>query len=160
MKNIIKNISLIVAIGLISCNAFAQSSNVPQAALTAFANKYPQALVKKWKSTNDAYMAYFMNDNKKYVASYSKTGEWVRTEREISHPSGLPAGVQSFLKTSTYASWHIDDMMRIRTPLQNMYVIKLDNHSGSPFEYEDTGSAEDKKLSFNDSGKLINVVSL
>jgi hypothetical protein len=160
MKNIIKSIILTITVGLISFNASAQrGANVPQGVLTAFSSKYPQAQVKKWKSTSDVYAAYFTNDGKKYVASYSKNGDWVNTERDISRPSGLPVVLQSFLKTGTYASWHIDDMMRVRTPLQNMYVIKLDNHSGSPFEYEDMGSAENKMLSFNDNGKLLNVVN-
>jgi hypothetical protein len=160
MKNIIKNISLIVTIGLISLSAIAQkNNNVPQAVLTAFSAKYPQAQVKNWKTASDVYVAHFINDNKKYAASYSQTGAWISTERDISRPSGLPAELQSFLKTGTYASWHIDDMKRVRTPLQNMYEIQLDNHSGSPFDYEDMGSAENKMLCFNDNGKLIKVVN-
>jgi len=161
MKNIIKKISLIVAIGLISLHVFGQrNKDVPQAVVNTFSSKYPQAYVKKWKSTNDAYMVYFNNNNKKYIASWSKTGEWIKTERDISNQSDLPAELQSYLKTGQYASWHIDDMMRVRTPQQNMYVIKVDNHSGSPFDYEDTGSAENRMLSFNDSGKLLKVTSL
>jgi len=161
MKNIIKSIILTVTVGLISFNALAQKNdNVPQGVLSAFLTKYPQAQVKKWKSTGNAYVAYFTNDNKKYMASYSKTGEWVDTERDISRSSGLPVGLQSFLKTGTYASWHIDDMKRVRTPLQNMYEIQLDNHSGSPFDYEDMGSAENRMLKFSDDGKLLSVVSL
>ncbi|HZY39433.1 MAG TPA: PepSY-like domain-containing protein [Mucilaginibacter sp.] len=161
MKNILKSTFLAAAAGMIAFSAIAQKKNdVPQAVLTAFSTKYPQAQVKKWKPSGDTYLARFTNDNKKYQASYSKTGEWISTEREIDRPSGLPTELQSFLKTSTYASWHIDDMKRVRTPMQNMYVIKLDNHSGSPFDYEDMGSAENKSLSFNDNGKLIKVVSL
>jgi len=160
MKNIIKSITLSIIAGLITFNASAQrAGNVPQNVLSTFSSKYPQAQVKKWKSTHEAYIAYFTNDGKKYMASYSKNGAWVNTERDISRSSGLPVAVQSFLKTGTYASWHIDDMMRVRTPLQNLYVIKLDNHSGSPFDYEDTGSAENKMLSFNDNGKLLKVVN-
>jgi hypothetical protein len=147
--------------GLLSFQALAQKNNkVPQAILTAFSAKFPQSHVKNWKSTRNAYVAYFTIDNKKCAATYSKTGEWISTERDIKRRSGLPADLQSFLKTSSYASWHIDDMQRVHTPLQSMYVIKLDNHSGSPFEYEDMGSAENKALSFDDSGKLIKVVNL
>ena len=76
MKNIIKNIILVIATGLIATSALAQkNNNVPQNVLTAFSAKYPQASVKKWKSGTGVYLAYFTNDNKKYTASYSKTGE-------------------------------------------------------------------------------------
>ena len=51
-------------------------------------------------------------------------------------------------------------MMRVLTPRQNLYMIKLDNHSGSSADYEDAGSAESRMLSFNDDGKLIKVVTL
>jgi hypothetical protein len=161
MKNIIKNIFLILIVGSISSKVLAQQSKeMPQAVLSSFWAKYPQAHVKNWKSNTDVYKAHFTNDNKKYVASYSKTGAWISTERDISRPAGLPAVLQSFLKTSSYASWHIDDIKRVRTPLQNMYEIKLDNHSGSPIDYEDMGSAESRMLCFNDDGKLIKVESL
>ncbi|HEY2583992.1 MAG TPA: PepSY-like domain-containing protein [Mucilaginibacter sp.] len=161
MKTIIKAIIAIAMMGLISFNTNAQKTNdVPQAILTSFSYKYPQAQLKNWKEKEGAYVASFTMDNKKYRACYSKDGNWLNTEREIKHTSDLPADLRSYLKTSTYASWKIDDMKRVHTPSQDMYQVLVDNHGGNSLRYEDAVSAEDRLLSFDDGGKLINVKEL
>lgn len=156
MKNMIRNISLFVALGLMSVTALAQNPyNIPQNVAAALSSKYPNAQVKKWRSSKGTYIAFFTNDNKKYKATYSGDGAWINTERDIRHESALPENLQSFLKTGTYASWHIDAMRRVRTPQANLYEVVLDNHSGSPSEYTGGGSAIDKELCFDDNGTLI-----
>lgn len=161
MKNILKKAGLFVALGLTSLTAFAQNSyNVPQSVESAFSAKYPQARLKKWRSAKDCYTAFFTNDGKKYTAKYSISGAWINTSRDIRHKSSLPENLQSFLRSGTYASWHIDAMRRVRTPQANIYEVVLDNHSGSPIDYEDAGSAINRELCFDDGGRLIKEVNL
>jgi len=159
MKSV-KTIILIVAIGIISFNTMAQTADnkVPQAVLTSFSAKYPHAELKKWKANNNTYMARFIMNDKKYEASYSGNGNWLNTKRDIRHIKNLPDQIRMFLKSGSYASWHIDDMERLRTPSQNMYRVEVDNASGNKFTYEDAGSFEDYVLCFNDNGKLIKAV--
>ena len=66
-------------------------------------------------------------------------GSWISTKRDIKHVTSLPVKTQSFLKTSKYASWHIDRLQKVQTPMQTMYVVQIDNHSGSQSEYEGGG---------------------
>ena len=160
MKNLKVTVILIAAMGIISYSAMAQKAdnNVPQAVLTAFSAKYPQAQLKSWKTKHNTCTASFVINNKNYKAAYSTDGNWLNTVRNIRHTSSLPSEVSLYLKKGSYASWHIDDMERVRTPLQNMYQVEVDNNSGNKMIYEGGGSFEDKVLCFNDHGKLIKTV--
>jgi len=161
MKSVqIKTIILIAAMWIISYSSMAQkgTEGVPQAVLTAFSAKYPQAQLKKWKTNHNMYTARFVMDNKKYEALYSGDGSWVNTVRNIRHSANLPDQVRLYLKKSSYASWHIDNMERLRTPSQNLYQVEVDNASGNRILYEDAVSFEDKMLCFNDNGKLIKTI--
>lgn len=161
MKSLkIKTLILIAAMGIITIPAMAQNANniVPQNVQTAFSSKYPQAQLKAWKVKHDTCMAMFTLNTKKYVAKYAKDGDWYSTERIIRHESSLPPEVQAYLKTSKYASWYIDDMRKVNTPMQSMYVVYLDNDNGNQMVYENVGSVVDRALCFNDNGKLVKVI--
>jgi hypothetical protein len=161
MKSLkIKAIILVATIGMITYSAMAQNpnNNVPQAVLTAFSAKYPDVQLKKWKTNHSTSIALFVMNNKKYQASYSNNGEWLNTVRNIKHTSSLPVQAMLYLKKGNYASWHIDNMERLRTPSQNIYQVEVDNASGNKMLYEDAGSFEDKLLSFNDNGQLIKAI--
>jgi len=163
MKNLkVKTIIIIAAMGMISYNTMAQKSNndVPQAVLAAFSAKYPQVQLKGWKTKDKMYIASFVMDSKKYKASYSDNGDWLNTVRNIRHTSSLPDQARIYLKKSSYASWHIDNMQKLATPLQNMYQVEVDNASGNKILYEDAVSFEDKMLCFNDNGELIKTITI
>jgi hypothetical protein len=98
--------------------------------------------------------------DKKYMASYAPDGAWLNTGRSLRHKSSLPPSAQSFLKTGTYASWHIDDMEKLHKPGMDWYEVYVDNNSGNTTAYENGGSVSTKKLCFDLSGKLTGVVSL
>ncbi len=162
MKTFIaKTIVLIALTGFISYSAMAQfGTYVHQAAKNAFAAKYPQAELKRWKTNKDTGIAVYQQDGKKYEASFDKNGVWLRTERSIMNEPGLPPEAMSYLKTSKYASWHIDDIKKVNTPTMDIYRIYVDNHSGSLFSYESGGAANDRVLTFDANGKLINIINL
>ena len=162
MKNLkVKTIALIAAIGLISYSSMAQQigKDVPPAIVKEFSTKYPGVQLNSWKAKDNAYIASFIMNSKAYKASYSADGTWLNTERTIRHISSLPEGVKSYLKNGYFASWHIDNMERVRTPMQNMYEVEVDNNSGNQMVYENAGSVEDKMLCFNDNGKLIKTIN-
>ena len=161
MKRLIIRISFIAAIGLIWYSAQAQKGkdNVPQAVLTDFSANYPQAKVKNWKINRDTCMVSFKMANRRYVVSYTKNDDWIRSERTIRHKSSLPEDAQLFLKTGKYASWHIDDLQNLTTPAKSLFLVSIDNNSGNPVSY-DGGSVESKMLYFNDRGKLVRVTAL
>jgi hypothetical protein len=161
MKNIVKTIALIFIMVSISFNTMAQKTDgVSQNTLSAFSAKYPHAQVKNWKEKKGIDMATFTMDGKKYQASYSQDGNWLMTERIVRHMASLPEELRSYLKTSKYASWNIDDMKKVHMPGQDEYQLHVDNHSGSPFRYNDAVSADDQMLRFDVRGKLLNVKEL
>lgn len=162
MKSLkVKTIALIVVMGLISYNSMAQKATemVPQAVLTAFSVKYPQEQLKNWKTKNNMYIASFAMANEKYKASFSNDGSWLSTETKIRKKANLPLQVQAYLKKSDYASWYVERMEKVQTPLQNMYQVQIDNNSGNPTSYSNAGALENKMLSFNRDGKLLKVVN-
>jgi hypothetical protein len=61
---------------------------------------------------------------------------------------------QIYLKNSKYASWHIDNLAKVQTPMHNVYMVQLDNHSGNT-SYENIGSDETENLYFNSKGDLV-----
>ena len=161
MKNLkIKTIILIMVMGMISYSTMAQKFNndVPQAVLTSFSAKYPQVQLKGWKTKDKMYIASFVMNNKKYKASYSDDGNWLNTVRNIRHTSSLPDQARLYLKKSNYASWHIDNMQKLASPVQNIYQVEVDNASGNRMVYADAISFEDKMLCFNDKGELIKTI--
>jgi len=159
MKNLkVKTIILIAAIGLISYNTMAQKAQnmVPQAVITAFSAKYPQAQLKGWQTKNNACTASFAVANKKYKASFYNDGRWISTETQVKRSSPK---ILAYLKKNNYASWYVDKIEKVETPMQSMYQVQIDNNSGNPTSYSNAGAIENKMLCFNDNGKLIKVVN-
>lgn len=156
MKSLIIKVAiLIMVMGVVNENTFAKNKMVPTAVQTAFTAKYSQAHLKKWKTKADTSIAIFVLNNRKYEATYANDGNWVSTKRDVKHFSSLPLTTQKFLKNSKYASWNIDGMQKVQTPAQTMYVVLIDNHSGSKSEYEGVGAGASKMLCFDNSGRLI-----
>jgi hypothetical protein len=162
MKNLKALIGLIAALGLISYHAMAQKVNdqIPQAVQSAFSTKYPQANLKNWKIKKDSCIASFIMDKRRYEASYSKNGNWLRVERNMRRTSSLPAEALLYLKKAIYASWHVDELEKVQTPSESLYLVQVDNNSGNQTAYENAGSVENKMLYFDESGKLIRVIEL
>jgi uncharacterized protein YhbP (UPF0306 family) len=160
--NNIKSILLIAAIGSITFTASAQQMNgaAPQAVQSAFTAKYPSAQVTKWKTKKDTSIALFKMSGKKYEAEYAQNGSWLSTARLLHHESSLPMETREYLKTSKFASWHIDDMKKVHTANADMYEVFIDNNSGNPSAYENGGSVSSRELCFDMKGKLTQVVSL
>jgi hypothetical protein len=153
----LKAILIVVLAGFMSFSVKAQSSNsnVPQAVNTAFSNQYAHVQVKKWKMKGDTSVAEFSMNHRNYMAYYSPDGGWYKSERNIRHKSSLPIATQTFLKTSKYASWNVDRLAKITSPQHTMYLVQIDNHSGSLNDYEGFGSANSKMLYFNSHGELV-----
>lgn len=156
MKNqIVKTIVFVLVMGFMSYSSMAQNKNKePMAVSNAFSAKYPAAKLKNWKMRNDTCIAMFNMDKRHYRAFYTTNGTWIKTERNVKHLSTLPMPTQVYLKHSKYASWHIDNLAKVQTPMHNIYMVQLDNHSGNT-SYENVGSDETENLYFNSKGDLV-----
>lgn len=158
----IKFIILVAAAGILSYNAEAQHKikEVPQSVSSAFTNQYPQAALKGWSADKNQYIASFRYNNRDWEAHYSTDGNWLRSERNIKHMANLPYDVRMALKSSKFASYHIDEMARLQMPDHSyMYRLRVDNNSGNKVAYENSGSVDNESLYFGEHGRLIKTVS-
>lgn len=131
-----KKIILLSLFALVSC-AMAFSTNPPQAVLTAFQQKFPNAQDVDWsKEKNGEWEAEFeLPGSYEMAVSFSAEGHWLETETEIAF-SELPTPV--------------------RTALQGKKVkeaARIEKADGSTV-YE--AEVKRKDLIFDASGKMLN----
>ena len=92
-------------IPVITCMAFslgvtAQNIPVPDAAVKAFQQKFPNAASVKWgKEGKNEYEAEFTLEGKKGSANFSAVGEWLETETGIALAT-IPKTVADGFRTS------------------------------------------------------------
>ncbi len=160
MKTLVKSIILIVVLGLLSYHVMAQrkSIQVPTVVQNAFSSKYPQALLKSWKTEKDQYVASFTMGNKECQASYSSDGAWISTVTDLGL-SKLPPEVLASLRKGNYASYHVDDVEYLQTPTSELYLLKVDNNSGNKPVFENVGSVNNEVLYFSQDGNLVNAIA-
>jgi hypothetical protein len=160
----IKSLILVAAIGILSYSANAQRmvQNIPSAVSTAFTNQYPQAHLKGWmmdKGENQ-YIATFRYNDRDWMAHYSMDGNWLRSERNIRHMANLPYDVRMALRSSKYASYHVDEMARLQMPGNGyQYRIRVDNNGGNKVAYEGGGDVDNESLYFTQHGRLVKAAS-
>jgi hypothetical protein len=156
----LKTIILIAAMGMISYHTMAQKANtIPQSVTADFSSKYPGIQVKKWNTENNQYVASFKMNGRRCQAFFTVNGNWLNTEIEMRHLKNLSPDIRTSLRNSRYASYHIDNVERLRTPHEEMYIVEVDNNSGNKMLYDNIGSFDDQLLYFTHSGRLIKSVN-
>jgi hypothetical protein len=156
----LKTLILAAAMGMISYHTMAQKGNgVPQPVIADFSSKYPGVQVKNWKTEKNQYVASFRMNRRQCRAFYAMNGDWLNTEVEMRHIKNLSPDIRAALRHSRYASYHIDEVKRLRTPNEEMYILEVDNNSGNKMIYDNVGSFDDQLLYFNHNGRLIKSVN-
>lgn len=147
---------LLSALSMAACYTNAQDiyRNIPSPATANFSAKYPGITVKNWKKDSGGYEALFKMNREKCTAYYDQSGNWTRTEMNLPL-SKLPANIRYALRQSNFASYHIDDVRNVHTPVTDMYRLEVDNNGGNPVSYTDFGSMDDRLLYFSPSGHLL-----
>ncbi len=152
-----KTLSLLLSVTVFSFSVNAQqkiTDDVPGKVLAAFSSKYPGAEVRNWKTGENTYSAKFKTGNKSHCAFYSPGGAWLKTETKVQWTWNLPGEVKNALKSGGYAAWYIDNMKRVETPQQNIYVVHVDNANVLPgADY--LNFKDDYNLYYNANGKLV-----
>jgi hypothetical protein len=159
----LKSIILIAAIGVLSYSgAMAQKkvAQVPSVVNSAFTSQYPQASLKSWTMDKGQYIATFKYDNREWTAHYSAEGNWLRSERNIKNMANVPYSVRAAIKSSKYASYHVDAIARLQMPdHSNMYRVRVDNNNGNETAYQGAGAVDAESLYFSEGGSLIRTAS-
>ena len=152
-----KNVFFLLIVAMLSQSMTAQGDStlvVPQKVVTAFTTQFPNAHLKKWEQRTEGYIADFRQDGKKYFAYYTGEGAWKGTESPIKWTRQLPAAVKEGWKTSGYYSWYVEDIKKIQTPEQPLYVLHVDNGTLLDADHHDA-FREEYVLFFSEKGELV-----
>jgi hypothetical protein len=152
-----KKLLIAIAAVILSGNMIAQGESilvVPQPVTKAFSAQFPAARLKKWEQRKEGYIASFRQDGKKYFAYYSADGSWKGTEAPIKWTKNLPDSVKAGWKTSGYYNWYVEDIKRIETPEQPLYVLHVNNGSLLDSDHHDAFK-EEYLLFFSPKGDLV-----
>jgi hypothetical protein len=152
-----KKFFAIVLMAALSENMFAQQDTaviVPAQVKSAFTAQFPDGQLKKWEQRKEGYIAKFTRSGKSYFAYYAADGSWKGTEMPIKWTKNLPDSVKSGWKNSGYYSWYVEDIKKIETPEQPLYVLHVDNTSLLDSDHKDA-FREEWLLYFSGSGELV-----
>lgn len=125
MKNLFSILPL--AFAALSISACAQV-NVPEAAKTAFSQKFPTAKSVKWgeekeENAKAVFEAEFKLNGKESSANFNEKGEWLETELTIKK-ADLPAAVLQTIEKE-FAGYKTGEMASVETPGTKAYEIAL-----------------------------------
>jgi hypothetical protein len=157
-----KKFLVIIVIVALSENMFAQKDGspvVPSRVVTAFTTQFPGVKLNKWEERKEGFIAKFTKDGKGYFAYYAADGSWKGTEMPIKWTKNLPDSVKSGWKNSDYANWYVEDIKRIETPEQPLYVLHVDNSSILDSDHKDA-FREEWLLYFSRGGELVRKVQM
>jgi hypothetical protein len=156
-------LALVLTLSIAECEA--ARVQMPDDVLRSFSKKYPQVHARKWRVKNDTDIAEFRMSKTKQCAYYLPNGMWIKTESEINHISDLPKAVESSWHQCAFQTWYVEDVKRIESSDQNLYVIKVirkyipEGYPG-PENNNPGFSPEVYDLYFNADGTLVNKVQL
>ena len=77
-----------------------------------------------WNGGIDSHIVSFKLNNKKYRASYTKTGSWNWTETKVLLDS-VPARIRDGFQASKYKEWTVKDCIEIVKPLAEANEYKI-----------------------------------
>jgi hypothetical protein len=153
-----KKIIILLAIALFSETMIAQAHPAivpPQAVVTAFSARFPNAQVKNWQERQDGYIADFKLNGQKFFAYYAADGSWKGTETPIKWSWKLPAAVREAWKNSDYAAWYILKIKKIETPDGPLYVLDINNSPFLDSDHSNPVFQEEYVIFFNEKGDLV-----
>lgn len=136
----------------VSCN---DDDPIPisQAVIKSFHARFPEARNVTWQSSDGYLVAdFYINDNgtaEECLAWFTPVGEWQMTQREIRY-ANLPEAVRASFESSDYATWIIDDVIKVERISSVEYVISADGFY--------LGVESDAYLYYDEAGVLVRSV--
>ena len=123
-----KSLTFLVAFLAITLSSTAQ--DVPQAAKTAFKQKYPEAKSVEWEKEGDnKFEAEFKSKGKEISVCFDKAGNWLETETEVSVRS-LPKRATSSL-AGAFGKYKIEEAEEVRrSDGKVLYELEIETKKG------------------------------
>lgn len=115
---------------------------VPNEVMTAFESEYSNASDVEWEKTMDYFNVEFDLNRIDHEVWYTAAGEMVKLEKEVKK-SDLPAAIKTELENE-YAGFRVEDAELQKEDGVTTYRVELENGN------------QEKNVTFNDSGKVLN----
>ena len=112
--------------------------------------RFPEAQGVRWMSRGDYIVAdFYISEGgaPQYCSAwFSPVGEWYMTQREIRY-SALPLPVQAAYESGEYATWIVDDVIKVELSASTEYVISAEGFY--------LGVESDAYLYYSPAGELL-----
>lgn len=110
---------------------------------TNFKVKYPKAKKVSWgKDSNGNYEAKFEQNDEKYRADFSPTGNWIETENSIKYKH-LPKAVQDAIERGEYEKDDIEEIEQVSHHQKGIfYDVEFDKKGSKKIDIEYNGLGE------------------
>lgn len=134
---------------LVACN---DEDPIPisEAVLNSFNARFPEAHNVTWQSRGGYLVAdFYLSEEgspEECMAWFTPVGEWQMTQREMLYAS-LPAAVRASFESGEYATWVVDDVVKIERISSVEYLISADGFY--------LGEESDAYLYYTEGGVLI-----
>lgn len=126
---------------------------VSQAVLDSFRARFPEVSNVTWQSSGGYLVAdFYLYDGgqpEECLAWFSPVGEWYMTQREMLY-ANLPAVVKASFESGDYATWLVDDVIKVERASSVEYVISADGYY--------LGVESDAYLYYSEGGVLLRSV--
>ena len=120
-------------------------SDVPDAVMSTFEMKYPNASYAEWEKKKGYYVADFWQEGMDVQVWINSNAEWKMTEFDLgSNIQILPEAVRNAFQSGKYASWRVDGIDKFERYDRTFYLIEIE-----------TKGEKDRELYFDESGTLL-----
>ena len=102
-------------------------SDLPQAVVSTFESKYPDAGRVEWEKKRGYYVVELWYQQVETQAWFEKNGAWCMTETDLGRSvASLPEAVQHALAESRYSTWEVDDLDKYERLNDTFYLVEVE----------------------------------
>ena len=151
---------LVMVMGLFITNGIAQAksdNDIPQVVVLSLNNKYPGAIIKRWKVQDNAYTAKTIVGGHKYFATFDKNGDWISTASSANWAYKLPKIIRSAHQRSEYNNWTVYFAKKVQKPTGEFYQLLVDDQNLHVGVNNQSVYTRDKMLEFKADGTLTGI---
>jgi Fe-S cluster assembly scaffold protein SufB len=111
-----------------------KKSEVPEAVLETFKQKFPDQKPKGWIKDSNIYQIAFQNNEKWIEVTFQEDGKWLHTKSNTVY-ANMPEDIKNTFDKSKYADWEIHQCFEVESSesKNNFYEIQLIDVEGELF---------------------------
>ena len=107
--------SILLSVCIVTFAQQKDISDVSRKVIDEINKKYPHSKLIHFKKKTDLFKATFMVGGKKFVSTFAKDGDWLKTETAIQWKD-LPGEVRAAYWKTSYRQYKMEDINQVETP--------------------------------------------